>query len=1099
MKRLLIALSLFLSAEMAIAAPPANRAGVASPLDLDVLTTIDVNNIEMFVTNQGNFARDNAHGGNSGLFYPKGTTKTAVYAAGLWVGAMIDNTDLAVTVAEFDYEYTPGNYIHLLDASQQDQTRIDDPTAKVYKINKGDTTSDDYLNWPFADGAPYVDENGNGKYDAGEPPRVFGDQTLFSIYHDGYEPAKTNDAGGRPALGLEVQHTTFAFNQSGPLGNVIFFMLKVVNKGGHTLNDTYMSVWSDIDLGGASDDLVGCDVDLSLGYCYNANNNDNQYGATPPAVGFDFFQGPLVPSPGDVAVLPDGREFEDMKILGMSSFNKYANGEDPDSKQGSYWYMQGIYGRGSNAGTPIIDPTTGTATKFMVSGDPVAGTGWLDSNPADRRLMMSTGPFTMEPWTDTNGDGEPDLGEPGVQEIVAATIIGQGGDRLSSISVLKYYDQFAQDAFNQAFNVPSPPPIPVVDVVEGDGEVILTWGDESEVSHNGYDFEGYVVYQLPTIGAPRSQWKKLATFDVVNDVADIIQPVFNIEINKPVDQLMQAGTNSSIKRYIRITEDKVRGMPLYNGTTYYYAVTAYNFNSEAATVKTLESAEQNPLIAAIPQKPIAGDQYPTTHGDMLQTTYVGPAGRVTDGSVSASVINPKALTGNDYEIGFTEVEDADICGTDEEGHALTCLAWTVTNKTTGEVKVSPQPQTATLDPSDQPIFDGLQVKVAGPPPGMKEWSIPAGTRRFTFAGGADALHLEGFEGAMGAGIFGFGAFGVASGTPTTTLKTVLLKLAKVPDGNVYFDPVFDPNDENMSYGYRFGRAFAAAATMPEFDAHMVNRLGGWRYQDYTKSVPLSAWDMDANPPRRLAVGYLENNAVRVADGTGAPVTPGGGLVDGKYWPGPHTAFDNVAAGGPREWLWIFDADYSDATPSTALTQNADGTPLNALTTPLPVMYFVAATRRGEAPFSPNQSGEDQFLITPNYVFAPTDKFTFKSTAPKLNDAAQGKEDLKNIKVVPNPYFAKSSYELDQFNRDLRFNGMPSEFTLRIFNLAGDLVRTLTQDDKTDAANSFVSWDLRNSSDIPVASGMYIWHIESPYGSTFGKFAVFVEEERLRTY
>ena len=47
---------------------------------------IDVNNINMFVTNYGTFANDIENQGNAGLFFPKGTIKTAVYQSGLWIG-----------------------------------------------------------------------------------------------------------------------------------------------------------------------------------------------------------------------------------------------------------------------------------------------------------------------------------------------------------------------------------------------------------------------------------------------------------------------------------------------------------------------------------------------------------------------------------------------------------------------------------------------------------------------------------------------------------------------------------------------------------------------------------------------------------------------------------------------------------------------------------------------------------------------------------------------------------------------------------------------------------------------------------------------------
>src|SRR2546422_4477557 len=40
--------------------------------------------------------------------------------------------------------------------------------------------------------------------------------------------------------------------------------------------------------------------------------------------------------------------------------------------------------------TLFRSPVTGDPTYFMVSGDPVAGTGWLDTSPSDRRSEEHT-------------------------------------------------------------------------------------------------------------------------------------------------------------------------------------------------------------------------------------------------------------------------------------------------------------------------------------------------------------------------------------------------------------------------------------------------------------------------------------------------------------------------------------------------------------------------------------------------------------------------------------------------------------------------------------------------------------------------------------
>jgi len=82
------------------------RAGVT-----DNSQTIGVNNIRMFVTNTGSFAWDKVDAGQpAGLEFPKGTGKTAVFAAGLWLGATI-NGSIHLAISEYSDEYQPGSAV----------------------------------------------------------------------------------------------------------------------------------------------------------------------------------------------------------------------------------------------------------------------------------------------------------------------------------------------------------------------------------------------------------------------------------------------------------------------------------------------------------------------------------------------------------------------------------------------------------------------------------------------------------------------------------------------------------------------------------------------------------------------------------------------------------------------------------------------------------------------------------------------------------------------------------------------------------------------------------------------------------------------------
>jgi hypothetical protein len=82
-----------------------------------------------------------------------------------------------------------------------------------------------------------------------------------------------------------------------------------------------------------------------------------------------------------------------------------------------------------------------------------------------------------------------------------------------------------------------------------------------------------------------------------------------------------------------------------------------------------------------------------------------------------------------------------------------------------------------------------------------------------------------------------------------------------------------------------------------------------------------------------------------------------------------------------------------------------------------------------------------------------------------------------------------------------FNNLSPVAKIRIFNLAGHLVRTLDKNDNSQ----FLRWNLANEANFPVASGMYIAHIEATLpadGSTVTKvlkFAIIQEQEIFNTY
>jgi hypothetical protein len=249
---------------------------------------------------------------------------------------------------------------------------------------------------------------------------------------------------------------------------------------------------------------------------------------------------------------------------------------------------------------------------------------------------------------------------------------------------------------------------------------------------------------------------------------------------------------------------------------------------------------------------------------------------------------------------------------------------------------------------------------------------------------------------------------------------------------------------------------------------------GYTYQGF-HDVGFQAWNVDDNV--QLEVGFVER---RITDDSNAPSGAQPSTQDGTWMP------DGSSLGG-REYLFVSGRPYTGA-EAPELAQ--DGGPVGADTLWL---YSAWLLRTGSV-----QSG-DRFIIQEggNQTGTPNDTLVFNTSAPAQNLTSLQKSKLDRIRVVPNPYYSRSSYELSGFNRIIKFMNMPEQATVRIYDLAGHLVRTLR---KTDQATSILEWDIQNENRLPVASGIYIYHVDVPgAGSTVGRLVVFMEKEQLQNF
>ena len=79
-----------------------------------------------------------------------------------------------------------------------------------------------------------------------------------------------------------------------------------------------------------------------------------------------------------------------------------------------------------------------------------------------------------------------------------------------------------------------------------------------------------------------------------------------------------------------------------------------------------------------------------------------------------------------------------------------------------------------------------------------------------------------------------------------------------------------------------------------------------------------------------------------------------------------------------------------------------------------------------------------------------------------------------INVVPNPYYAFSTYETSQLDNRMKITNLPQRATVSIYTISGTLVRQLKKNDQMTS----IDWDLKNTFGIPVASGLYVIHVDA---------------------
>ena len=1028
----------------------------------------------------------------------------------------------------------------------------------------------DYYNGDGVAGYDPVDRNGNGVWDPDEDaPDLLGDETAWCVYTDGQPGAQRLRFAGVNPQGVEIRQTVFAFASKGALGNIMFVRYRIKNTGlvADRLDSVLFGVWADPDVGtDFENDLTGVDVPRNAGFMYNSEGVDPAYGVAQPCFMIDFFLGPRAyiagetyidingngvydsgtDTPQDTAYSYRGQllgvtEHPGAKNLDISSFTQYIQSDptrgDPGTEFEARNYMNGRLKLGE-----ILDPclpdawgsviNTNCATidsRFWYSGDPVTNTGWLMTTGTDQRQMTNVGPITL------NKDEE--------IEILVAYLIGQGTDRLSSVTVARAIDDGAQFIFDGNFRAPVPPPTlnPVVE--SGEDFIDFVFPTDKQVGFNdstsawedkfhSINVFAYKVNSTQDLIAGEQNSKLYTSYErdyfvkalykenAETGGIELLYPEAD-SINKLNYETFSDPTTGRIR--LRVTTDPFSGGPLIKGKPYYFSFTSTAINYKAlvnknglafgtpgdyylSTAGFVAEVENVPKIITVV---LGEDMYDPPVENLLPVEkFAGPS----LGKIGNDIVDKASLKNNEYEVSFfTDTSSVEYK-----------MFWRLKDLQTGQVLLDSANYYLYDDPDyvATNVTDGFITKI-------EKQTAAVGT--VTYEPLADQWYNT-FDTVQVTGVYYVGkdlptgrslvSFPDKQSDYISADKLRKVEIRFGTSGKAYrFLNGF--KGVPLSNGYKFASLITASDTVNK------GKVGNWdQVNDRANGfvdVPFTVWVADdryPNDTRQLAVGFVERkitNAFPKAN------------PDGIWDPS-----DSLLANG--EVILIFDAEYDPTGNQIEITggefrdssgnvistvwsdllrahtgTNLPKIPANANVTSeqravfnsswLNAMYVVGLEKRSPTTFY-NQ-GDILTIPLAVYPYTESDVYRFK-----INTELLGEDQLRTlfekVNVYPNPLYAfnvATSYNNGSPDEPfVTFSNLPEEVSIKIYSLSGQLLRTLGIEDKSSPTSPFLRWNLQNESGLRVASGMYFAIVTSPnYGEKVLKFAIIMPQKQIQKY
>ncbi|MBX2819521.1 MAG: T9SS type A sorting domain-containing protein, partial [Rhodothermaceae bacterium] len=722
----------------------------------------------------------------------------------------------------------------------------------------------------------------------------------------------------------------------------------------------------------------------------------------------------------------------------------------------------------------------------------------------------------------------------------------RGTSEVNSVTELKKADGLAQSAFDVNFNLPTPPQAPTLSATALDGQVILTWENAptsnnyleayeefdplaldpfAPVADRTYFFEGYEVIRYAD--ATDQVGQVIAVYDQPNGVQRVIDLVPG---ENTLNQEVFNGQDLGVQTF-HVEEQ------LTNYTTAYFGVRAiaYNelslpkiFRSPVTRLEVVPARSDVDLAASAVEAAASGAE-----PDIL-------AAGQGDGVVFADVVNPSEVTGSAYTIAFRD----EVIGTTDDGAGKRAgveldpnreleideLIPTVANANKlddilgltysiardGNVVFDPFAEAGAVAPFREGVvvLDGLSFSVTNPPFDIKGFAAiqnaagpiePWDMASYAFNGwGFPQLELNGLTPA--------GSY-PSSDRPTRGVQQSL-------SDDVWGFHVgggagpYAVDGSGTSYLFRsfIGRSQASVQNgigandwEMRFTQECIDNVGscqGWRRfnDDAVMNVPFELWNLGPDPADpsddyRMLPAVLDLTVVAQSEITTLDAYDIGG--------------DHPVSGGPNDPFtdWVYWFDPADTSPGTVGYDAFFGnTPGNASADLGPermgrsvlVLWNGGVEGENDADFAGKlpEPGTTFRLVT-NKPIVAGDVFMMSSAGfePSAKSQATLAEELGEVSIVPNPYKGASNYERSQLVDEARITNLPPEATIRVFTLSGSLIRTI---EKSSPERHLV-WNMTTDNNLPIASGLYLIHVETDAGSTVVKFAVVRKRTELNNF